>query len=462
MDGDSESDETGNTSNQDNISKIAEFALEERQTDASFQEIKELMDKVVEKDVETVEGSRKSVTLFRETMEYAEQFGIHLLAEFEECEDIPNRLTNYTPNEVRTFYQHIATKNGDSFCSASDEITGNYTTNLRSAFDLPNDITGIDGFDLFKNQIVRIARFYTNFYDIYNAVKHAKRYEIMNVAEFSTEVPIELNEETLYIVFVPKNSSEAASTLFSGRLLANYSFGVARRIHRLSEAMENKDAAEGDQIGIRLVDDGLESFLDAYQEVSGESFALYGKFEQTEDFEQSSCFHATIEYHAGELQFHLQEEDEYGPFTVNLDSAPQFMGTVGQTVSIGDIELTRPLTIDQYEQFVDLHQDLKDREVKSIRLFWQGEPVGGGMEHATLEEWGPSDGGDEFLRTDVIDEKHIELLKAMNEMCELELLAPPHLSDENLQMLVDQMKGRKTTDFSGDEIQELTERIYDL
>ncbi|MFC7197673.1 hypothetical protein ACFQL4_29135 [Halosimplex aquaticum] len=199
-------------------------------------------------------------------MEYAETFGIRLLCEFEDTDQISDRLASYQPDEVRTFYQHVATENAESFCNSKDEIDGSYAENLQSAFGLSEEVAEHDIFSWFKSHLRRIAHFYTSYYGIYGAKKHAQRYEVLKLDEFETEFPIELEaEDTRYVLFVPKSDGEPVPIAVDARLLANYSFGVARRVRSLSVAIASKDQ-DDEKRELTLIRDDLESILDEYRE----------------------------------------------------------------------------------------------------------------------------------------------------------------------------------------------------
>jgi hypothetical protein len=444
---------------------IVEWAVGDWRPGRTFEEIEQVMETVREEGVDSEEGARQSATLLRETMEYAETFGIRLLCEFEDTDQISDRLASYQPDEVRTFYQHVATENAESFCNSKDEIDGSYAENLQSAFGLSEEVAEHDIFSWFKSHLRRIAHFYTSYYGIYGAKKHAQRYEVLKLDEFETEFPIELEaEDTRYVLFVPKSDGEPVPIAVDARLLANYSFGVARRVRSLSVAIASKDQ-DDEKRELTLIRDDLESILDEYREFrSGEpdGFVLYGNFEETEEIQRIFQSPANIQYESGELQFHVVDEDEYGPFTVHFEGASRIMGTAKQTVTIDSFEVTSRLTVDQYEELWKLHSAMEEGEVKSMGLYLSGQKAGEGLEHASIEEWLPPDEAVQFLRTDIVEREHIDLLKAMNQMYEREILSPADLTDEDLHLIRDCLDGRTTNELTGEEIRGLAEQIFDL
>ncbi|MFC7143130.1 hypothetical protein ACFQMA_25380 [Halosimplex aquaticum] len=122
---------------------------------------------------------------------------------------------------------------------------------------------------------------------------------------------------------------------------------MARRVRSLSVAIASKDQ-DDEKRELTLIRDDLESILDEYREFrSGEpdGFVLYGNFEETEEIQRIFQSPAIIQYESGELQFHVVDEDEYGPFTVHFEGASRIMGTAKQTVTIDSFEVTSRLTV---------------------------------------------------------------------------------------------------------------------
>jgi len=463
----SEEDRPRDSDSQAVAGDIAEWAVDDWRPERSFEEIEELMEGVRDEGINSEAGARKAVRLLRETMEYVETFGIRLLAEFEGEDQISSRLTTYEPDEVRTIYKHIATENANSFCESYDEISGSYTENLLLAFGLPEEITRYDAFSVLKGHLSRIAQYYTNYYDIYNAAKHARRYDVVELEEFETDAPIQLEEETKYVLFVPKSAGEAASTVVSAQLLANYSFGVAKRVRALSETIEREES--GDEEGepdLTLIQDDLESILNEYGEVrrseSGTPFVLYGNFSKEEEFNRIFRRLAVIEYRNGELQFHIVDDSDYGPFTVHFDGASRVMGTTEQTVTIDRFEVTGQLTINQYEELWKLHSAMEKGDVESIGLYFSGKKAGKGLEYASLDDWLPPDEAGRFLHAALVEQKHIDLLKAINQMYDTEIPAPTRLPEEDLQSLDNCLDGRTTSELTGEEIRDLAEQLFEL
>jgi hypothetical protein len=138
------------------------------------------------------------------------------------------------------------------------------------------------------------------------------------------------------------------------------------------------------------------------------------------------------------------------------------MGTAKQTVTIDRFEVTERLTVDQYEELWKLHSAMDKGEVESIGMYRSGKKAGEVLEYASLEDWLPPDEGVQFLRTDIVEREHINLLKVMNQMYEKEILSPVELSEEDLQLIGDCLDGQTTSDLTGEEIRDLAKQIFDL
>ncbi|MFC7142937.1 hypothetical protein ACFQMA_24325 [Halosimplex aquaticum] len=95
-------------------------------------------------------------------------------------------------------------------------------------------------------------------------------------------------------------------------------------------------------------------------------------------------------------------------------------------------------------------------------LYLSGQKAGEGLEHASIEEWLPPDEAVQFLHTDIVEREHIDLLKAMNQMYEREILSPADLTDEDLHLIRDCLDGRTTNELTGEEIRGLAEQMFDL
>lgn len=196
------------------------------------------------------------VEVFQSAMQYAETFGIYLLAYIKGREDLIDHLIKTSPGDVETFFDHLQNGHIDGWLEAND-IDDDYQTVLETIFgylyvdtvehpqegeltdeNLNERIT--ESTSILNDELNTVGEFYTMFRDIYNAVKHGNRalpqskgnfqYTPSNTDGETVSVDLDMN----FVMFVCRNNNgNPYITTLPIDYLLEHTLTVVEKIHNL-------------------------------------------------------------------------------------------------------------------------------------------------------------------------------------------------------------------------------------
>lgn len=213
-----------------------------------------------------------NVAVFREAMQYTEEFGIYLYSRLDSDEDFIEAFTGTTPKNVKDIFtiirddgfeevtQKYANKSADEWLESQlgyntinkDEVT------LEELLDEDVEIT-VDTVDeaisesvsSVKKQLKDISQFFLQFDEAYNAVKHGTR--VTPIRNFNAEIEAgnnkaEIDTDEPFVMFLAKKSGEQTNgepfTFIAPiELLRKYSVANASVVHDLYTHIYDIDQA---------------------------------------------------------------------------------------------------------------------------------------------------------------------------------------------------------------------------
>jgi hypothetical protein len=213
-----------------------------------------------EKQLEASVGQK--IAVFRETMQYIEEFGIYLLSRLDDDTEFIKTITNTTPGQVKPLFETIRDDGFDEVVAeySPDQSTkewvieefGYWLTDSEDAEveELTSDeksisVDSIDeavetSLDTILQKLERIARFFLRYDEAYNAVKHGNRVTPQRNMSASVgheeEIKIDLDME--FATFLCKRSGDRSdghpfTFTVPVEILERHSEGVAKETNSL-------------------------------------------------------------------------------------------------------------------------------------------------------------------------------------------------------------------------------------
>lgn len=196
------------------------------------------------------------VEVFQSAMQYAETFGIYLLAYIKGRENLIDHLIKTSPGDVETFFDHLQNGHIDDWIEDND-IDDDYQTVLETIFGYlyvdtvehseEGELTGekldthiTESTSVLNDELSTVGEFYTMFRDIYNAVKHGNRALPQTEGTFQV-TPSNTNGETVsvdldmnFVMFVCRNNNgNPYITTLPIDYLLEHTLMVVEKIHNL-------------------------------------------------------------------------------------------------------------------------------------------------------------------------------------------------------------------------------------
>lgn len=414
------------------------------------------------------------VAVFREAVQYIEEFGIYLYSELDEGTDFVDTLVRTNPSEIKPLFADIVE---DSFDSALNERVDDSEEWLKEllGYDLleqnnvdisdvaenPEDLTVDSRSDAVQNslssaksKIEHIAEFFTRFSEPYNAIKHGNRVSIHQGFQGTTKVDdgehiLDIDEPMAE--FLCKKSGDhgggrpyvflAPAQMLSERAAAivEITNEVYEGIYKMERSIANAEDAEPDEITTYRY-----TFYDITEPSSNEVSHQFTSVESpdVEIWIPEEYAPEVLESAPGELQTHIAVACRYrnGGLVIEteLDSttSDEYPLLVESTLDTDKVRLAR--SIQEHNFDIDL----------------QYLPVWQYREFRRLESAGPFnslqmeiDTGDEITREtyrgdidlpplpDTFEDDHLDFLTNVGRATGAEMLTPLYLDSEDVDLM---------------------------
>jgi hypothetical protein len=196
------------------------------------------------------------VEVFQSAMQYAETFGIYLLAYIKGRENLIDHVIKTSPGDVESFFDHLQNDRIDDWL-ADNNIDDDFQTVLETIFGYlyvdsvehpeEGELTGEDlnkriseSTSILSDELNTVGEFYTMFRDIYNAVKHGNRALPQSEGNFQF-TPSNTDEDTVsvdldmkFVMFVCRNNSgDPYITTLPVDYLLEHTLMLTEKIHNL-------------------------------------------------------------------------------------------------------------------------------------------------------------------------------------------------------------------------------------
>ncbi|WP_157931960.1 hypothetical protein [Methanobacterium subterraneum] len=350
------------------------------------------------------DDKKKSVNLlyklevFRATMQYIEEFGIYFLAYTEGEDGIAKKITQTMPKDViDDFFKYLINNKHDEF-SQKHEFA-NYDELLEDIFGY-NRISNVEQIvdndklcEMIKESVRSIKyyidsciRFYIEYLELYNAIKHGTRIfpsigDKVVFAVGSEEHSFDIVPDSFTAICKASGTDDVYSLLYHANILINSSLLVSQRIHPIfslmRENVKNK-LSKSKKFDIQFFHDPKNQIIDEEKFIkvmSKEGVLLLPHYPELEKFLGNSpsgecAFNLTLKGRTMYLHFDKNKgpSQDY-PIVCELSSkmASGISPKLHTHMSF-DMDIDK-LSVTQYINLLKLHSASENGEIKSIQAF---------------------------------------------------------------------------------------------
>lgn len=429
-------------------------------------------------------GIYARVETFRAFMQYIEEFGIYLLYELEDKEDLVKHVTETSPKEVKRFFEKAINSKEEEYLELDGDKT--YEGRLESIFgydlilednvdiseikekeDLGDEeiVEKIDNStEAIKAHIREIANFFLQFEDAYNAIKHGTRVmpkqeskiEITGPANFEGELNFEM------VTFLCKKDNEKYLLGIPVELLVQESLKRLETLKMVFEDIREVSQAyvqNPEQINFRFYErvPNTSNVSDDYMAITNPDSRIIlpakEKFREYMDKPLIKPVGANIYPEGSDVVFETANLPYTEPeYPIKLKMKAKLSDGVQPTLEQANQDFTfnlGDLDIEQYQDLFSAIKMLEEGEAKRVRIRDISKSQDYPMEPGNMEK---------IERPSKVSEENLETLKSIQLATEERILMPLEINEEVQSILDEYRESNKTKSEAQECLRKLKEK----